>query len=336
MRRYNPAEKGIISALKGRHGCLNNHGFLKLSNFTYPEEEKMKIGMIGMGFVGGTTAEIFSDAHDIFPYDKYKIKYEYKKKKEGFSELNGKKRLEELANESEIVFVCVDTPMKPSGEIDYSSVYNSMDTLKEYTKDKKDKLLVVIRSTAVSGTSDKLEENYPFNFAFNPEFLKERDALEDMLKTDRVVIGANRNEDYTKVENVYKPLFPNARYIHTDTKTAEMIKYAANVMLTIQIAGANEIYKICESSGINYDAVKETILLDERIGRNINVPGHDGDFGFGGKCFPKDLNALIYLAREQNYRPYLLEEVWRLNEKVRKNKDWLKIPGAVSENKNFS
>lgn len=87
--------------------------------------------------------------------------------------------------------------------------------------------------------------------------------------------------------------------------------------------------------GVDYETVKETILLDKRIGRNIDVPGHDGDFGFGGKCFPKDLRALIYRAREHYYDPYLLQEVWRLNEKVRKNRDWLGIPGATTDNMNF-
>ena len=295
----------------------------------------MNIGIIGMGFVGGTSAEIFSNAHKIFPYDKYKSSYTYTKKDGGFSELNEEERLVDLANESEIIFVCVDTPMKPSGEIDYSSIFNSMDALEEHSKTREDKPLVVIRSTAVSGTTDALEKMYQFDFAFNPEFLKEKNALEDMLNTKRVIIGANKNESRKKIEDFYKTIFPDAQYIQTDTKTAEMIKYAANVMLTIQIAGANEIYNICESAGIDYNTVKETILMDERIGRNIDVPGPDGDFGFGGKCFPKDLNALIYLARENDYRPYFLEEAWRLNERVRKNKDWLKIPGAVSEGRNF-
>ena len=182
-------------------------------------------------------------------------------------------------------------------------------------------LIIIIKSTAVSGTTDKLAEKYPaFKFVFNPEFLTEKNALKDMENTDRVVIGAKEKEVAQKVEDLYKELFPNAIYIHVDRKTAEMIKYAANVTLASQVAAANEIYQICKATGIDYDAVKNAILLDKRIGRNINVPGPDGDFGFGGKCFPKDLNALIYLAREYQYRPYLLEEIWRLNERVRKNK----------------
>lgn len=261
-----------------------------------------------MGFVGGTTAEVLSKAHQILPYDKYKEPY----------------RDPSILRRAEVVFICVPTPMRPNGAIDYSAIHNSLETLIKETRTANP--LVVIRSTAVSGTTDKLEKEYPFHFAFNPEFLREKNALEDMLNTNRIVIGASRKEDAEMVEFIYKPLFPNATYIHVNNKTAEMIKYASNVMLTGQIALANEIYMICQKVDVNYDEIKNAILMDPRIARNIDVPGPDGDLGFGGKCFPKDLNALIYLARENLYSPYLLEEVWRLNERIRKNKDWLKIP----------
>jgi UDPglucose 6-dehydrogenase len=274
----------------------------------------MKIGLIGIGVVGGNTAKVFGLVHKIIPYDKYKKEYQNKEK----------------LNEAEAIFICVPTPMKAGGEMDYSAIYDSLDMLKTITKDK----LIIIRSTAVSGTTDKLKEKYPeFKFAFNPEFLTEKNALEDMLKTDRIIIGADCEESFKKIDKIYKPLFPNAKYIHLDIKTAEMIKYSANVMLASQIAVANELYQICNKLNIEWNTVKDSILLDKRIGRNIEVPGPDGDLGFGGKCFPKDLNALIYLAREKQYRPYLLEEVWRLNEKLRKKKDWLEIKGATSEKK---
>src|SRR3989339_674953 len=200
----------------------------------------MKIGFMGMGFVGGTTAKVLESVHEIIPYDI--------DPKKGY--------LENLLKlkDAEAIFLSVPTPMMPSGK---------------------------------------------------------------------------------KVEDIYKPIFPNANYIHLTTKEAEMVKYMANVMLTLQIAAANEFYQICKSMNIDYNTIKNAVLLDERIGRNLNVPGHDGDLGFGGKCFPKDLNALIYLARENNYRPYFLEEAWRLNERLRKNKDWLEIKGAISENCDF-
>ena len=153
-----------------------------------------------------------------------------------------------------------------------------------------------------------------------------------MRNTDRVVIGTFNAEAGGKIENTYREIFPDAKYILTNTKTAEMIKYAANVTLASQIAIANELYSICYALGIDYSAVRNSILHDSRIGNNTQVPGHDGDFGFGGKCFPKDLNALIHLARENHLRPYLLEEVWRLNLNVRKNKDWLDIKGATTIN----
>ncbi len=282
----------------------------------------MEIGIIGVGVVGGATAKVFSRVHNLHLYDKYK------------NECND---VEGLVN-SEVVFVCVPTPMKSSGEIDYSAVYDSVEFLHgEVIRSGKrlEDILVAIRSTAVSGTTDKLAQRYSFKFAFNPEFLRERHALEDMEDTDRVVIGANDEDSIEKMLAVYKPLFPDARYVLVDRKTAEMVKYVANVFLASQVAIANEIYGICQALGVDYDAVKNTVLLDGRIARNIDVPGPDGDFGFGGKCFPKDLNALIYLARENMYRPHLLEEVWRLNEKIRRNKDWLDIPGATSENNDF-
>ena len=281
----------------------------------------MKIGIIGFGIVGGNTGKVLGKKHQIFPYDKYKKPYD------------SSARLSKLVAQAELVFICVPTPMKPSGEMDYSAIHNSLTALlAECQKQAREPqtLVVVIRSTAVSGTTDSLAQKYPFRFVFNPEFLTERNALRDMRNTTRVVIGANDEMSRRKLEMMYRAVFPKAKYIFVDRKTAEMIKYAANVMLASQISLANEIYNICQAVRVDYETVKNIILLDERIGRNITVPGWDGDFGFGGKCFPKDLNALIHLARENHYRAYLLEEVWRLNEKVRKNKDWLKIPGAVS------
>jgi UDPglucose 6-dehydrogenase len=287
----------------------------------------MKLGIIGVGVVGSATANVFARAHEIFLYDRYKPEY------------GSSKHLLNLAANAQAVFICVPTPMKKSGEMDYSAMYDSLDKLKNELGRQNRKLediTIIVRSTAVSGTTDKFAAEYKFSFAFNPEFLTEKNALQDMKQTDRVVLGVNDNKTKELLLQIYKPLFPNAKYIFVNRKTAEMIKYAANVTLASQIAVANEIYQICQVVDVDYNIVKNAILLDQRIGNNISVPGHDGDLGFGGKCFPKDLNALIYLAREFGYRPHLLESIWVLNEKVRKNKDWLNIAGATSENSDFS
>lgn len=273
----------------------------------------MKIGIIGKGFVGKATGSVLEKAHEVVYYDKYIDEY---------------KDLNVLKN-CDVIFLCVPTPMRQSGEIDYSIIKDSLNSLMNVRKEG----TVVIRSTATSGTCKKLSEEYPFEFVSNPEFLREKHAEEDMLNTEKIVIGADDEKNFEIVKKVYFPIFPSVKYLNVDTKTAEMIKYASNVTLIGQIQLANEIYKICETLGVDYDKVKNTLLLDKRIGNNINVPGHDGDFGFGGKCFPKDLNALIYLAKEKGYTPTLLEEIWKTNERIRTNKDWLNIKGATSENK---
>lgn len=277
----------------------------------------MKIGIIGYGFVGGATARLLEKHHNIVIYDKYKAPYTNPRILLGCS----------------AVFVCVPTPMKQSGEIDYRPIRDSLDTLNNIYPPHLPKPIVIIRSTAVSGTIRGLEKTYPYDFVFNPEFLREKHADEDMKNSNRVVIGHRTPEAYEVCRDIYKPALPNAEYIPCSVETAEMIKYAANVFLASQIAIANEIYNICNAVGVNYDDVKKVILKDDRISRNIDVPGPDGEVGFGGKCFPKDLNAMIYLSREYMYRPYLLEEVWRLNEHVRSHKDWLSIEGATSFNK---
>ncbi len=288
----------------------------------------MKIGVIGMGFVGGTTAKVLSRAHEIHPYDKFKPPY------------NTKRSLEDLARNSEIVFICVPTPMQRTGAIDYSAIHNSLVQLlgAVYECGKKPEgLLVVIRSTATSGTTDELAENYKFKFAFNPEFLREKHAVEDMENTTRIIIGAEEKEVVEKIMLLYKPLFPDAVYRVRNRKTAEMDKYANNFMLTIQALGANVIYNLCKKAGVSYEETKEDLLLDSRIGRNIEVPGPDGFQGVGGKCFPKDLKALtdkgIKIGAEKEDIEFL-EAIWRYNLYLRgeEGQDWVKIKGATSQN----
>lgn len=269
----------------------------------------MNIGICGQGIVGNATALGLQRGHQLLCYDKYK---------------ESSHSLQQIAENCSIIFLTVPTSMKKSGEIDLSAIYESVGILNEYAKDKEFKTIIVIRSTAVSGTTDKLAEKYPkFDFAFNPEFLRDRNAHEDFLNSKRVVIGANSDRVFDVLKKVYEEAKFTCPIIRLDIKTAELVKYASNVMLMSQIITANEIYEICQHIGVDYQQILPILKYDERIGTNILVPGNDGDRGAGGKCFPKDLNALIYLAREHGYRPDLLEEVWRTNLKFRKKIDWL-------------
>jgi len=286
----------------------------------------MKVGIIGVGVIGGAMVQVLGKSHQIYPYDKYK------------KSCNSEDNLRKLVKESEVVFLCVPTPMKKSGEMDCYAIYDSLNLLKEEVDRQKrnpKEILVVIRSTTIPGTTDKMAKEYSFKFASNPEFLRQDRALEDMKQINRIVFGVEDEESKDKLLSLYKQLFPQAKYTIVNRKTAEMIKYVANVILASQITVANEIYQLCQHIGVNYDSIREAILQDERIGKNIRVPGPDGDIGFGGKCFPKDFNALIYFARESGYQPHLLEAVWAFNERVRKDKDWLDILGATSEKIDF-
>jgi UDPglucose 6-dehydrogenase len=286
----------------------------------------MKVGVYGVGFVGGATADVLEKVHTIYRYDKFKRSY------------SGAEALDDLVHHSDLVFFCLPTPMNANDSIDYSPMHDSftdfVTALDRIGRKRKD-LLGVIRSTAVSGTTDMFAEKYSLRLAFNPEFLRERTAREDMENTSRIVIGASCGEDAEILRKVYSERFPLAKYHLMGTKDAEMVKYMANGMLAAQIALANEFFDICMAAGINYDLVKETVLEDSRIGQNLAVPGPDGQRGFGGKCFPKDLNALRAWARDKGFNPWLLDAIWRKNLEVRGEHDWLGIPGATSGNKDF-
>ena len=292
----------------------------------------LTIGVYGVGFVGGATADVLERAHKVYRYDAF---YNPKKHREPW---NSSGHLENLAANSEVVFFCLPTPMQLSDEINYTPMYNSfVDFTKalERVGRSKDEVVGVIRSTAVSGTTDSFAEKYGLRLTFNPEFLRERTALEDMKKTSRVVIGSRNHADGEIVERVYKSIFPSAVYHHVGTREAEMVKYMANGMLAAQVALANEFFDICSAGGIDYNLVKNLVLEDSRIGRNLDVLGPDDDRGFGGKCFPKDLNALRTWAREHGFNPWLLDSVWRKNLEVRRKHDWLDILGATSGNIKF-
>lgn len=257
----------------------------------------MKIGIVGHGVVGQATAYGLQRGHEIYWWDKFKG-----------GDL-------EAVMDCPIIFICVPTPMKPSGEVDITNIFTSIEKFNGYMG--KDKIFV-IKSTATSGTIDKLEEMYPFRFIFNPEFLTDVNANEDFINSTRIVIGANDLKVGKILEKVYQEAKFTCPIIHTNARTAEMIKYACNVFLASQISVANEIYEICKVLNIDYDIVKNAVKYDDRIGKNIDVPGPDGKRGFGGKCFPKDLNALIYMTNELGHKVYLLEEVWRTNNRYRR------------------
>lgn len=277
------------------------------------------IGIIGFGIVGQALAYGFSQ-QDIA--DKYRIKY-YDKYKESSP-------LEDVVGDSEFIFICLPTPMKADESgIDLSIIEENLAQITRYT-DGTDKI-IVIKSTIVPGTTASFEKKYPkSNFCFNPEFLTEANYLDDFLNADRTVVGANNDLISRRVISLFRQRFPHQKIFQTDTTTAEMVKYMANAFLSIKVIFANEMFEICQALGIKYEEVKAMVAADKRIGAShLDVTTSRG---FGGKCFPKDMVALIGRAKDLKVDPKLLETIWNLNKKIRKVHDWEEIPYAVEGN----
>ncbi len=264
------------------------------------------IGIIGYGFVGTAVEYGFKDDHNIKIYDKYK----------------DTDSLETVVNSSELIFVCLPTPYK-NEKIDLSIMDENVEEIAKCAKDS-DKI-VIIKSTVVPGTTRNYAKNHPnVNFCFNPEFLREKHHLEDFINPDRTVIGSDKEEVLARVAQLYRKKMPHIPMFMTDPTTAELVKYASNLFLATKVIFANEISEFCEALDIDYNEVKGMVTADKRISdSHLDITE---ERGFGGKCFPKDLIALIGLGKELDLDPILLKSVWEKNLKVRKVRDWDEIP----------
>jgi len=280
----------------------------------------LKIGILGQGYVGSAIKIGFEKHYkDINTFDKYS------KSKSTVS------NLKELTESSEAIFVCLPTPMKENGECDIGIVEKEIEKINKYSTHKK---IVVIKSTVPPDTTKRINNNNKnIDVIFNPEFLTEQNFIEDFKKQNRIVLGGNQ-KPVDILQQVYSKVFPNTTIIKTDSTTAEMIKYFTNTFLASKVSFANEMKIICDEIDVDYDEVVEYSLYDQRIGKShLGVPGPDGKLGFGGSCFPKDINALIYFAEQKGIDLDVLKSVWETNLKVRPEKDWEKLKGrAVVKN----
>ena len=273
----------------------------------------MKIGIIGQGFVGTAVREGLKQHYDIHTYDlKEKCTCE---------------SILELVDESDVIFVCVPTPMKKDGSCDISIVEGVIDEIEDVDISGK---IVVIKSTVPPGTTERLNKKYKnISVVFNPEFLTEANFINDFRNQTRIIIGGPRPAS-TKLRQIYSLAFPNVPIIKTGSTTAEMVKYMTNSFLATKVSFANEMYQICDKLNIDYDKVVEYSTYDERLGKSHwAVPGPDGHYGFGGSCFPKDLNALIHLARNLDTSLNTIGGAWDTNLDVRPEEDWKELKGRA-------
>ena len=280
-----------------------------------------QIGIIGYGIVGKATGDGFkTGGHEIAFHDKFK-------KSES---------LEDVVRESEFIFICVPTPTKPAYDgIDLSIVNEVVDEVAKVVKESQNgkKKILVVKSTVIPGTTATLAAKYPeVSFAANPEFLRENKASWDFIHPDRTIIGADDKNIAEELKKLHETILrEDAKYFLTDLTTAEFAKYMSNVMLAAKSLIANEFYALANALGISYDQVREMVEEDPRIGSHIKVPGPDGSLGFGGKCFPKDMMALLSLGKTLNVDLSALEAIWEKNLKIRDIHDWKEISGALSK-----
>jgi nucleotide sugar dehydrogenase len=273
----------------------------------------MRIGIVGQGYVGSAVREVFSKHYEINTFD-----------------LNGKCNcidIEDLVDKSDIIFVCVPTPMKKDGSCDTSIVESVVDEIDDV--DITDKI-VAIKSTIPPGTTNRLNKKCKnISVIFNPEFLTEANFIDDFKNQNRIIIGGERPST-TKLRQVYSLVFPDAKIVKTGSITAEMVKYFTNTFLATKVSFANEMKMLCDELNIDYDKVVEYSTYDERLGKSHwAVPGPDGKLGFGGSCFPKDLNALIDLCYEKSIKSNTLFGAWETNLEVRPEQDWKELKGRA-------
>jgi UDPglucose 6-dehydrogenase len=223
--------------------------------------------------------------------------------------------LAEAIENAKIIFLALPTPPGEDGSADLSYILGVADDLGKIIKDYK---VIVDKSTVPVGTADKVRAavaknaKVEFDVVSNPEFLREGFAVDDFLKPDRVVIGTNSDKARKTMEELYKPYVRQGNpIIFMDERSAELTKYAANAFLATKITFMNEIANMCELVGADVDAVRIGIGSDDRIGKRFLFPG----IGYGGSCFPKDVQALAKSAAEVNYDFKILESVMEINER---------------------
>lgn len=294
----------------------------------------MKIGVVGTGYVGLVTGTCFADSgNDVICVDIDAAKV--KRMSEGevpiyepglnrvFDRAIREERLkfttdlEYVFKESEILFLCLPTPPGANGQADLSFVLNVADELGDLFNKYPEYRVVVNKSTVPVGTADKVREkisaktDMEFDVVSNPEFLREGAAVEDFMKPERVVIGTSNKRAADLMTELYEPFVRSGNpIIVMDERSSELTKYAANAMLATKITFMNEIANICERVGANVDNVRKGIGTDSRIGKRFLFAG----IGYGGSCFPKDVQAIHHTAGEYGYDFKILDSVMQVNE----------------------
>ena len=278
-----------------------------------------KIGIIGRGFVGaavefGFSAQTGCDAQ-VKIYDKNPSKSLH--------------TLKETVNKSDFIFVSVPTPSNTDGSMHLGILESVLQDIQAVNKRKDN--IILIRSTVIPGTTTKLCKKFKkLNIVFNPEFLTERSAKFDFINQSRFILGG-RKRNTARVAELYRWRFGDSvSCIESNFETAEMVKYMNNCFFATKVSFMNEMKQVADKTNVDWDLAVEGFVRDGRIGHShLAVPGPDGRFGFGGSCFPKDVQAMIDFGNQLNLNMNTLKGVWQTNLEVRPEKDWEKLEGRA-------
>lgn len=286
--------------------------------------KKATVGVVGHGYVGKAIEHFFKKSCNVIIHDKAKPELA---------------TLTEVLKNAEIIFIAVPTPMRSNGSchtgIVESVISNIRDTAKEIERNL-DSFVVIVKSTVYPGFTEEMQEKYfGMRILFSPEFLTEKNSIKDFENINRVLLGGDEDDArvvFKYFEGVIPEKIKNDRVLllQCDPTVAEMTKLYTNGILATKILFSNEVYLVCQQLGINYEEVRVLSVLDPRIGSShTSVPGHDGQLGFGGHCFPKDINNLKYVANEANVPERLFTTIIKRNEEIREKKDWLDMQGRA-------
>jgi UDPglucose 6-dehydrogenase len=267
---------------------------------------ELRIGIIGVGFVGSAVAENLSVAFPVHTWD-----------------IDANKRTvgvcSDLIKWSDVIFVCVPTPPNDDGTCDTTHVESVVKHIASVSLSK----VVVVKSTVPPGTCTTLAaETGLRSIAFNPEFLRQNDNINDFRNQDSIIIGADDMRADSSLTTIYtmwlSKINRQCNILHTSTKEAELFKYVANCFLATKVIFNNDINHLCNKAGIKYSEIVRLARHDKRLGNSHwDVPGPDGHFGFGGACFPKDVSALIQYGEQHNAPLELLANVQYINKFLR-------------------
>lgn len=282
-------------------------------------------GVIGCGFVGGAVIEAFKHYTDLKAYDKNKdMGFDY----------------EDVINQ-DVLFVSLPTPMKANGDVDLSILDGALEKISTNLPEGITGKPVLIKSTVPPGVCEKFQEKFSnLTIMFNPEFLTERTASLDYIQQNRIILGLENfpksevHPEINEVAELFEVRFPGVRIAFMSWDEASLVKYFTNVFFSAKVSIFNEFAQIAEAFNLQPNTISEELLNDGRIGRSHwMVPGHDGQKGYSGSCFPKDCNGYIHIAKRKNVKPTMGLASWEKNLEVRPQRDWEHLVGrAVSAN----